>query len=193
MLRYLSSTLNPLGGAGAQGHEGHIIASLVPHPGPPRSILPLQVVVNALLGAIPSIMNVLLVCLIFWLIFSIMGVNLFAGKYYRCVNTTTGELFDITVVNNKSDCMALVHTNEVRWVNVKVNFDNVGLGYLSLLQVVRTKAAAIPPRHGLLDKSSVISIRADARRSSGTQTGPFGCFLALKWVFNTKKKNNLQS
>ena len=29
-------------------------------------------VVNALIGAIPSIMNVLLVCLIFWLIFRIM-------------------------------------------------------------------------------------------------------------------------
>ncbi|XP_037266816.1 sodium channel protein type 4 subunit alpha isoform X1 [Falco biarmicus] len=99
----------------------------------------MRVVVNALLGAIPSIMNVLLVCLIFWLIFSIMGVNLFAGKYYRCVNTTTGELFDNSVVNNKSDCMALLYTNEVRWVNVKVNFDNVGLGYLSLLQVATFK------------------------------------------------------
>ncbi|XP_019135475.2 sodium channel protein type 4 subunit alpha [Corvus cornix cornix] len=99
----------------------------------------MRVVVNALLGAIPSIMNVLLVCLIFWLIFSIMGVNLFAGKYYRCVNTTTGVVFDIDVVNNKSDCMALLHTNEVRWVNVKVNFDNVGLGYLSLLQVATFK------------------------------------------------------
>lgn len=94
-------------------------------------------VVNALLGAIPSIMNVLLVCLIFWLIFSIMGVNMFAGKFYRCINTTTSELFDISVVNNRSDCLGLNNTEEVRWVNVKVNFDNVGLGYLSLLQVVR--------------------------------------------------------
>ncbi|XP_073539227.1 sodium channel protein type 4 subunit alpha isoform X1 [Phyllobates terribilis] len=99
----------------------------------------MRVVVNALLGAIPSIMNVLLVCLIFWLIFSIMGVNMFAGKYYRCINTTTSELFDISVVNNRSDCMALNFTEQVRWVNVKVNFDNVGLGYLSLLQVATFK------------------------------------------------------
>lgn len=91
---------------------------------------------NALLGAIPSIMNVLLVCLIFWLIFSIMGVNLFAGKFYYCINTTTSERFDIDVVNNKSDCESLMHTGQVRWMNVKVNYDNVGLGYLSLLQVV---------------------------------------------------------
>ncbi|XP_015273726.1 PREDICTED: sodium channel protein type 4 subunit alpha [Gekko japonicus] len=99
----------------------------------------MRVVVNALLGAIPSIMNVLLVCLIFWLIFSIMGVNLFAGKYYRCINTTTAELFDISVVNNKTECLALNYTNDVRWVNVKVNFDNVGFGYLSLLQVATFK------------------------------------------------------
>ncbi|XP_063076806.1 sodium channel protein type 4 subunit alpha A [Engraulis encrasicolus] len=99
----------------------------------------MRVVVNALVGAIPSIFNVLLVCLIFWLIFSIMGVNLFAGKFYRCINTTTEELFPMDVVNNKSDCMALLYTNEVRWVNVKVNYDNVGLGYLSLLQIATFK------------------------------------------------------
>ncbi|XP_043911294.1 sodium channel protein type 4 subunit alpha-like [Protopterus annectens] len=99
----------------------------------------MRVVVNALLGAIPSIMNVLLVCLIFWLIFSIMGVNLFAGKFYRCINTTTSEVIDIEIVNNKTECMNLMYTGEARWVNVKVNFDNVGLGYLSLLQVATFK------------------------------------------------------
>ncbi|XP_041818038.1 sodium channel protein type 4 subunit alpha A [Chelmon rostratus] len=100
----------------------------------------MRVVVNALVGAIPSIFNVLLVCLIFWLIFSIMGVNLFAGKFYRCINTTTEELFPLSEVNNKSDCMAIKEaTQEARWVNVKVNYDNVGKGYLSLLQVATFK------------------------------------------------------
>lgn len=80
-------------------------------------------------------MNVLLVCLIFWLIFSIMGVNLFAGKYYYCVNTTTDEPFPITQVNNKTDCLNLAN-DSARWKNVKINFDNVGAGYLALLQVV---------------------------------------------------------
>ncbi|MEJ1278199.1 hypothetical protein NN561_009118 [Cricetulus griseus] len=95
-----------------------------------------DVVVNALIGAIPSIMNVLLVCLIFWLIFSIMGVNLFAGKFYECVNTTDGTRFPTTQVANRSECFALMNvTGDVRWKNLKVNFDNVGLGYLSLLQV----------------------------------------------------------
>lgn len=66
-----------------------------------------------------------------------MGVNLFAGKFYHCVNTSTGEMFDISQVDNQSQCEELIERNETaRWKNVKVNFDNVGLGYLSLLQVV---------------------------------------------------------
>ncbi|XP_006029544.1 sodium channel protein type 2 subunit alpha-like isoform X9 [Alligator sinensis] len=100
----------------------------------------MRVVVNALVGAIPSIMNVLLVCLIFWLIFSIMGVNLFAGKFYHCVNTTTGEMFDVSDVDNYTQCEELIKRNEsARWKNVKVNFDNVGAGYLALLQVATFK------------------------------------------------------
>uniref|UniRef100_A0A9J8BWI3 Sodium channel protein n=1 Tax=Cyprinus carpio carpio TaxID=630221 RepID=A0A9J8BWI3_CYPCA len=101
----------------------------------------MRVVVNALVGAIPSIMNVLLVCLIFWLIFSIMGVNLFAGKYYYCFNETSEENFKIDVVNNRTECFALINANytEVRWKNVKINFDNVGAGYLALLQVATFK------------------------------------------------------
>uniref|UniRef100_A0A3Q4H6K6 Sodium channel protein n=1 Tax=Neolamprologus brichardi TaxID=32507 RepID=A0A3Q4H6K6_NEOBR len=101
----------------------------------------MRVVVNALVGAIPSIMNVLLVCLIFWLIFSIMGVNLFAGKYYYCFNETSEEYFPTSVVDNKTQCFELINLNysEVRWKNVKINFDNVGAGYLALLQVATFK------------------------------------------------------
>uniref|UniRef100_A0A8C7SQK8 Sodium channel protein n=1 Tax=Oncorhynchus mykiss TaxID=8022 RepID=A0A8C7SQK8_ONCMY len=97
----------------------------------------MRVVVNALIGAIPSIMNVLLVCLIFWLIFSIMGVNLFAGKYGRCVNQT-GYIHNVSMVNNKTDCRAMNDT-QFYWTRVKVNFDNVGAGYLALLQVATFK------------------------------------------------------
>lgn len=95
----------------------------------------MQVVVNALLGAIPSIMNVLLVCLIFWLIFSIVGVNYFAGKFYECVNKTSGKRMSTEFIRNKTDCLG--SPNELDWRNLKINFDNVGNGYLALLQVVR--------------------------------------------------------
>ncbi|TRY96477.1 hypothetical protein DNTS_031530 [Danionella cerebrum] len=100
----------------------------------------MRVVVNALVGAIPSIFNVLLVCLIFWLIFSIMGVNLFAGKFYFCMNETSGVPYPHDVVDNKTDCLQLSLVDPgTRWMNMKVTFDNVGMGYLSLLQVATFK------------------------------------------------------
>ncbi|XP_041423282.1 sodium channel protein type 5 subunit alpha isoform X7 [Xenopus laevis] len=98
----------------------------------------MRVVVNALIGAIPSIMNVLLVCLIFWLIFSIMGVNLFAGKFGKCVNATTKEQLFHLKVDNKTMCDN-ISNSEAYWTKTKVNFDNVGAGYLSLLQVATFK------------------------------------------------------
>ncbi|XP_065337432.1 sodium channel protein 60E isoform X5 [Cloeon dipterum] len=91
----------------------------------------MRIVVNALMYAIPSIFNVLLVCLVFWLIFSIMGVQFFGGKFYKCYDRN-GTKVNITIVNNRSDCERLEgHT----WNNSKINFDNVGQGYLALFQV----------------------------------------------------------
>lgn len=57
----------------------------------------MRIVVNALMYAIPSIFNVLLVCLVFWLIFSIMGVQFFGGKFYKCVDDE-GELLPLEVI-----------------------------------------------------------------------------------------------
>ncbi|XP_067115667.1 sodium channel, voltage-gated, type I-like, alpha [Osmerus mordax] len=98
----------------------------------------MRVVVNALLGAIPSIFNVLLVCLIFWLIFSIIGVNLFAGKYHYCVNVTSNYRFKLEEIANKTACLNAA-AGGASWKNVKINFDNVGAGYLALLQVATYK------------------------------------------------------
>uniref|UniRef100_A0A3P9I9L3 Sodium channel protein n=1 Tax=Oryzias latipes TaxID=8090 RepID=A0A3P9I9L3_ORYLA len=96
----------------------------------------MRVVVNALLGAIPSIFNVLLVCLIFWLIFSIMGVNLFAGKFYKCINKTDGAECDPESIPNITFC---TNETDLIWKNLKINYDNVGMGYLALLQVATFK------------------------------------------------------
>nr|XP_029725458.1 sodium channel protein 60E [Aedes albopictus] len=90
----------------------------------------MRIVVNALMYAIPSIFNVLLVCLVFWLIFSIMGVQFFGGKFFKCVDED-GELLPIHIVNDKWQCYALNYT----WINSKITFDHVGMGYLALFQV----------------------------------------------------------
>ena len=91
-------------------------------------------VVNALIQAIPAIFNVLLVCLVFWLIFSIMGVNLFGGRFESCLDAD-GKTVDYKIVFNKSECLAKSYLNYT-WENPKINFDNVLGAYLALFQVV---------------------------------------------------------
>ena len=89
---------------------------------------------NALIQAIPAIFNVLLVCLVFWLLFSIMGVSLFSGRFSSCVDSN-GQMIDTSVVANKSACLELLHLNYT-WFTPNVTFDNVFSAYLALLQVV---------------------------------------------------------
>jgi len=94
----------------------------------------IQVVVNALIQAIPAIFNVLLVCLVFWLIFSIMGVSLFGGRFSGCVDSS-GQMIDSSITANKSACLAMKHLNYT-WFTPNVTFDDVLDAYLALLQVV---------------------------------------------------------
>ncbi|XP_033337674.2 sodium channel protein 60E [Megalopta genalis] len=90
----------------------------------------MRIVVNALMYAIPSIFNVLLVCLVFWLIFSIMGVQFFGGKFFKCIDEY-GELLDVSIVNTRDDCLRKNYS----WENSKITFDHVGIAYLALFQV----------------------------------------------------------
>ncbi|XP_023707955.1 sodium channel protein para isoform X18 [Cryptotermes secundus] len=94
----------------------------------------MRVVVNALVQAIPSIFNVLLVCLIFWLIFAIMGVQLFAGKYHKCVDANSSVL-SYEIIPDRNACIAENYT----WENSPMNFDHVGKAYLCLFQVATFK------------------------------------------------------
>ena len=56
----------------------------------------MRVVISALFSAIPAISNVALVCFLFYLIFGIMGLNLFMGRMHRCVDAVSGEPIDPT-------------------------------------------------------------------------------------------------
>ncbi|XP_073830179.1 sodium voltage-gated channel paralytic isoform X17 [Musca autumnalis] len=94
----------------------------------------MRVVVNALVQAIPSIFNVLLVCLIFWLIFAIMGVQLFAGKYFKCKDSNDTVLSH-EIIPNRNACKSENYT----WENSAMNFDHVGNAYLCLFQVATFK------------------------------------------------------
>lgn len=108
---------------------------LILHPflRPFTSFSHIQVVINALFAAIPGIGNVLVVSVLFWLIFSILGVQLFSGKFQACVDRDF-ERLSASIVPNKTECLRL--PEKYIWVNADVNFDNVLNGFLALFQVV---------------------------------------------------------
>lgn len=81
----------------------------------------MRLVTNALLASLPSMTNVLLVCSLFILIFGIMGVGFFKGKFYHCEDKYD-SLFkiDLNEVDTKDDCLRLGGD----WVNYNSHFDN---------------------------------------------------------------------
>ena len=70
-------------------------------------------VVVSLYTAFPYLLLVLVVCLILWLVFAILGVALFKGLFQECVDQD-GQRFSHEIVPNKSVCL---NTEGGLWVN----------------------------------------------------------------------------
>ena len=67
--------------------------------------------------------------MVFTLVFSVIGVSIFSGTFNRCIGSDGSR---IDTVENKTECLSLSNTT---WLNKKINFDNVLIGYISLLQI----------------------------------------------------------
>ena len=91
--------------------------------------------------AIPNIANVLIISLLFFLIFAIICVNFFKGKFSYCYNTNEGETETIisslngNSIKTKWDCI----DNGSVWLEFDSNFDNVFLGILTLFEMSTTE------------------------------------------------------
>ncbi|XP_053332812.1 voltage-dependent T-type calcium channel subunit alpha-1H [Clarias gariepinus] len=82
----------------------------------------LKLVVETLITSLRPIGNIVLICCAFFIVFGILGVQLFKGKFYHC------EGFDTRNITNKSECLQANY----RWVRRKYNFDNLGQALMSL-------------------------------------------------------------
>ncbi|CRK92625.1 CLUMA_CG006168, isoform A [Clunio marinus] len=83
----------------------------------------LKLVVQTLLSSLRPIGNIVLICCTFFIIFGILGVQLFKGTFYYC----EGE--NIKGVKNKDDCISIPGNV---WINRKYNFDDLGKALMSL-------------------------------------------------------------
>ncbi|XP_044275969.1 voltage-dependent T-type calcium channel subunit alpha-1G [Varanus komodoensis] len=82
----------------------------------------LKLVVETLMSSLKPIGNIVVICCAFFIIFGILGVQLFKGKFFVC----QGE--DTRNITNKSDCAEATY----KWVRHKYNFDNLGQALMSL-------------------------------------------------------------
>ena len=125
----------------------------------------LKVVVNALFRSLPGLGNVLLVALLFWLIFGILGMQLFMGAFARCsdegidakvdcidgqVNTTMDLVWnsvsqscegDATITSSAA-CVGtyqLVEFRERKWKSDDMNFDNIFNAMETLFEMSTTE------------------------------------------------------
>ncbi|UYV83726.1 CACNA1G [Cordylochernes scorpioides] len=87
----------------------------------------LKLVVSTLLSSLRPIGNIVLICCTFFIIFGILGVQLFKGSLYYCEGT------DVRYVRNRSECLA---NKKNVWINQKYNFDNLGQVLLSALMAL---------------------------------------------------------
>ncbi|XP_076441123.1 sodium channel protein 1 brain-like [Babylonia areolata] len=90
----------------------------------------MKIVVNSLMRAIPAILNVFVVSMLFWLIFCVMGVQFFRGKFYKCIYKHSQNR--VQSVRTRPECEK---NPNWYWYNSNINFDNAASGFLALFQV----------------------------------------------------------
>lgn len=90
-------------------------------------LMGLKLVVQTLLLSLRPIGNIVLICCTFFIIFGILGVQLFKGTFYYCDGPMPLEI--MKHVKTRADCLADPRN---RWINRKYNFDNLGQALMAL-------------------------------------------------------------
>jgi hypothetical protein len=92
----------------------------------------MKLIVNALLSSLPSMTNVTIVCCLFLLIFAIIGVNSFKGRFGDCDIEDAALLEEIFTYE---DCLS----KGGEWHNPKETFDNSLIGVRTLFEMMSTE------------------------------------------------------
>ncbi|XP_048035945.1 voltage-dependent T-type calcium channel subunit alpha-1H-like [Megalobrama amblycephala] len=82
----------------------------------------LKLVVETLITSLRPTGNIVLICCAFFIVFGLLGVQLFKGKFYHC------EGGDAKNITNMEECK----DEGYKWIRRKYNFDNLGQALMSL-------------------------------------------------------------
>lgn len=145
----------------AQAPNHHPIAAQSP---PNRRLInrfvELRIVVQAMWSSLVNVSNILIVAALFFIMFGILGVGLFMGRFHYCdIKKVNGQLVvDESVFNStiytpesgfhpmisKAQCLeaGAPFGNATEWVNSPDNFDNIGNAVVVLFQMSTGQARA---------------------------------------------------
>lgn len=111
----------------------------------------LKVVVDALLLSIPSAANVALLCIVFFLVFSLLGVSLLKGSFYHC----SGDAFDALtslqkrLVENPTSWDQL--QEQRAWFNANVGWNSSPLEEHCLVDIWANSPSLVPTSKQICD------------------------------------------
>lgn len=88
----------------------------------------LRLGVRALIRAIPNVLNVTVIMLLFFLIFGVILVSQFKGTFYNC---TSDAQTQVLTINTKWDCL---NAGGI-WYNQVYNFDNIPNAVVTLFMM----------------------------------------------------------
>uniref|UniRef100_A0A7S3Y434 Ion transport domain-containing protein n=1 Tax=Heterosigma akashiwo TaxID=2829 RepID=A0A7S3Y434_HETAK len=92
-------------------------------------------VVNALLLAMPSVMNVVLILVLFFFIFAVVGLTMFSGLFYYCNGNGDIDKYSL----DREDCTGEWYADGVsgtrEWTNLFTNFDNIGSAFVATFEL----------------------------------------------------------
>ena len=119
----------------------------------------LRVIVSAIVGTLPAVVNVLLVCFLFFLVAAVMGVQFFGGAFGRCVDVDTGDDLPCYRFRPRGQCFTQAecasgiltatstwfhsainatvppYSVSTRWERYPEHFDDTGAALLTLFEV----------------------------------------------------------
>ena len=92
----------------------------------------LSLIFRSLVASFTSLCNVGFFALLVWIVFAILGTNLFNGSFYACTDQTWGDVsYAGPLIKSRVDCLAANYT----WTTTDFNFDHLGHSLVALFNV----------------------------------------------------------
>lgn len=110
----------------------------------------MKVVINALLRSLPAVGYTVVLLVLFFFVFGILGLNLFIGRFYFCTDASVAGR--LQCVGSYVQANGLVAPRV--WANPPFSFDNIGAASLTLLEVVALKGW-VPVLNAAMDVTDI--------------------------------------